>query len=107
MIDNPNFDLTHLNRLTMRLANKDKNKSGTKWLFDFDSSDKDLLNQFLSDLSEYVPRDEIEVSPTVSGYAVITPRGFNKTLLMPKYSKYVEFKGDAQKLIAYKAKQTK
>lgn len=91
LFDN-NVELTKLQSKLASLAAKSKCAAEKKWMFDFDSEDKDLLNNFVSEL-EYLTELEPEVHKTPNGYAVVVSRGFDTRDLLSRYE-FVELKRD-------------
>lgn len=71
-----NVNPAGLSLLTVRLAMKRENAATKARLFDFDSSDKELLHEFVNDLkSRGLNDDEVEYYPTVNNYSVVISRG--------------------------------
>lgn len=91
LFDN-NVELTKLQSKLASLAARSKCAAEKKWMFDFDSEDKDLLNNFVSEL-EVLTRSEPTVHKTPNGYAVVVERGFDTRDLLSRYT-FVELKRD-------------
>lgn len=91
LFDN-NVELTKLQSKLASLAARAKCAAEKKQMFDFDSEDKDLLNNFVSEL-EYLTELEPEVHKTPNGYAVVVSRGFDTRDLLSRYP-FVELKRD-------------
>lgn len=83
LIDNPNFNLSCLSGKVAGLAAESDCAAEKRWLFDFDIKDKDVLKEFLKELSKYAGTDvNVDVvKPTPHGYAVVTSRGFDSRKL--------------------------
>jgi len=79
--------MTGLNRVLASVAQQNENRDESKWLFDFDYKDKDLLNQFLSDVRTASDTFPI-VYPTPNGFAVIVEHGFDTRELFEKWKDY-------------------
>ena len=77
LIDVPNFDLTHIQGKLASIGAKKECAAEKKWLFDFDSRDKTLMQSFCSDIHNIDSNINIEVYDTPNGYAIITDRGFD------------------------------
>lgn len=78
LIDHPEFPIPLLpSKIAAISANKEC-AAESKWLIDFDSKDKTLLQTFLSLLQTYFEENDIiEVNETIHGYAIIVPHGFD------------------------------
>lgn len=87
-----NVELTKLQSKLASLAAKSKCAAQKKWMFDFDSEDKTLLSNFVSEL-EVLTESEPTVHKTPNGYAVVVERGFDARNLLTEYS-FVELKRD-------------
>lgn len=82
-----------INKLKNTLASVAQNKKcalDNKWFFDFDEDDLGLLCKFQYDIIENsnLTEDDIEVSKTKNGYAVIVNHGFDTRELLEKYKDY-------------------
>lgn len=92
-------NLASLQSIAVSIAAKKENSAGKQWLFDFDSQDKTLLAEFVSDVeresSQYQNSEPVQISTqkTVNGYAVIVNHGFDTRNLLKKWSD-VELKRD-------------
>lgn len=92
-------NLTNLPSIAVSITAKKENSAGKQWFFDFDSQDKTLLAEFVSDVeresSQYQNSEPIEIltQKTVNGYAVIVNHGFDTRNLLKKWSD-VELKRD-------------
>lgn len=89
---NDNVDLTKLDSKVTSLASKLRCANERKWLFDFDSEDRTLLNNFVSEL-EVLTESKPTVHKTPNGYAVVVSRGFDTRNLLVGYP-FVELKRD-------------
>ena len=87
-----NVELTKLQSKLASLAAKSKCAAEKKWMFDFDSEDKTLLSNFVSEL-EVLTESEPTVHKIPNGYAVVVERGFDARNILTKYS-FVELKRD-------------
>lgn len=85
-------NLASLQSIAVSIAAKKENSAGKQWLFDFDSQDKTLLAEFVSDVerksSQYQNSEPVQISTqkTVNGYAVIVNHGFDTRNLLKKWS---------------------
>ena len=74
----PDFNISKTDSLAKRyVANSGKDTVTRKWLFDFDSDDKELLDKFEKDLKRYYTGD-YSVYKTVNGYHIVTENGFKE-----------------------------
>ena len=78
--------MTHLNRTLASVAQQVQNRDESKWLFDFDVDDKELLGQFRTDLGLLGIYNDCHKTP--HGYAVIAEHGFDTRELMEKWKDY-------------------
>ena len=87
------------------LAAKKENAFENKWLFDFDYDDEQKLNIFLSDLKSEsnLKDDEVCVTKTITGYAVVVSHGFNTQNLLNNWVD-VTLKRDDMLLVNYSNK---
>ena len=77
-----------------------------KWLFDFDETSEERLHEFIADIKQEETSEkplDVEVYKTVSGYSVVTSRGFDVRALQPKWPQ-VELKRDGHLLVDFKQK---
>lgn len=72
------------------LHNKIYNRDESKWLFDFDIDDEDLVIKFILDILSYscIPVRYIEKHKIPHGYAIVVPHGFDTRKLMDKWKEY-------------------
>lgn len=102
LFDN-NVDLVKMESKLASLASKSRCAAEKKWMFDFDSEDKNLLNNFVSELEVLT-----ELKPAVykipNGYAVVVERGFDPRELLSKYP-FVELKRDDMLCVKWVKKQ--
>lgn len=97
--------VTKISAVTASIAAKPECAAEHKWLLDFDSRDKALLEEFMKDLRKYFSDDEeIRVYDTPNGCAVIVPHGFDVRLLMERWGDVCENKRDAMLFAEGKAK---
>lgn len=94
LVMHPDFNISKTDSLAKRyVANYGKDTVTRKWLFDFDSDDKELLDKFEKDLKRYYTGD-YSVYKTVNGYHIVTENGFKDVDdLVDDYKEFVEFKG--------------
>lgn len=78
--------MTQLNRTLASVALQVQNRDESKWLFDFDVDDKELLGQFRTDLGLLGIHNDCHKTP--HGYAVIAAHGFDTRELMEKWKDY-------------------
>ena len=102
LIDHPEYTSEKLSNKITQIAFRSSNRAESKWLFDFDSSDTVQLEAFKTDILDIDDSVEINVHPTVSGYAVIVSHGFYSENLLEKYP-YVELKKDDMLLLTYQS----
>lgn len=82
--------MTKLNRVLASVAQQMENRDESKWLFDFDVDDENLVMKFIWDVRcySYIPLKYIEKHKTPHGYAVVVPRGFDTRELMEEWKDY-------------------
>lgn len=82
--------MTQLNRALASVAQQVQNRDESKWLFDFDVDDDNLVIKFILDVHcySYIPVRYIEKHKTPHGYAIIVPHGFDTRELMEKWKDY-------------------
>ena len=82
--------MTQLNRTLASVAQQVQNRDESKWLFDFDVDDDNLVIKFIWDVRcySYIPVRYIEKHKTPHGYAIIVPHGFDTRELMEKWKDY-------------------
>lgn len=99
-----NVDITKLDSKVVSLSAKPENTLDHYWMFDFDSNDSSLLDQFIKDVSKYSGYDvDIETITTKNGYAVMVSRGFDTRVLLDKYKDIVTLKRDGMYLYRWKS----
>lgn len=101
LVDNPEYPMEKMGRKLVGLALQSKNKAERKWMFDFDSNDLNLLNQFKSDILAVDNSVNLTTVPTVSGYSIVTSHGFYSEDLLKKYKGIVELKRDDMLLLTH------
>ena len=77
-----------------------------KWLFDFDETSDERLHEFIADIKQEETSEkplDVEVYKNVSGYSVVTSRGFDVRALQQKWPQ-VELKRDGHLLVDFKRK---
>ena len=94
LVMHPDFNISKTDSLAKRyVANSGKDTVTRKWIFDFDSDDKELLDKFEKDLKRYYTGD-YSVYKTVNGYHIVTENGFKDVDdLVDDYKEFLEFKG--------------
>lgn len=105
LVDNPELNMSKVNRKIASLAAQKENASEKKWLFDFDEKSEILLNEFLNDIRVHVKEAEhISWYITPNGYAVVVNRGFDTRELLKKWSD-VSLKRDDMLCVSWKTKR--
>ena len=90
--------VTKLNCTLASVAQQVQNRDESKWLFDFDMDNEDIVTRFICDVHSYsyIPVRYIEKHKTPHGYAIITEHGFDTRELMEKWKDYdITLKKDA------------
>lgn len=106
LINNPSYDPAKLANKSYSISMDSKNALTKKWLFDFDSSDKKLLDQFINDILESgFAKQEVLIHKSISGYHVILPHGFDTRNIMSKWNAAVTLKRDDMWLKTYQTNQ--
>lgn len=72
-----------VNRMLASVAQQTRNRAESKWLFDFDTDDLELAEEFCNDMS--APGT---IHKTPNGYAIVADHGFDTTELMRKWINY-------------------
>ena len=82
--------MTKLNRTLASVAQQVENRDESKWLFDFDVDDENLIEQFINDVNyaSYIPLRYIEKYKTPHGYAIVVPHRFDTRKLMEKWKDF-------------------
>lgn len=93
LIDEPNFDLTHINGKLASIAQQKKCASEKKWMFDFDIDDYGKCKEFIKDIQAYGGTFDYAF-PTPHGYAIVTRHGFDTRELLKKWGDNVTLKRD-------------
>ena len=101
LLNNPQISPASYPQRVASVAAKKENASEFKWLFDFDEK-KELIPEFISDIKNEsnLTDEEIEVSETVTGFAVVVKHGFDTRNLLKKW-KNVELKRDDMLLVDF------
>lgn len=94
LIDNPDFDLSHINSKIASIAAKKECALEKRWLFDFDCDDRNKLKEFSLDLSTACPMAFKLIYKTSNGYAIVINQGFDTRELLEKYKDIVTLKRD-------------
>lgn len=83
--------LTKMRNTLASACQQEKCRAENKWLFDFDSKDKNLLNDFVAEINRYTPT---EIHETPNGYAVIAEHGFDTKGISDKYNNVITLHKD-------------
>lgn len=93
LIDNQDASLANIEKLIASLSMKQGTALTKRFLFDYDD-DPVSVGVFLSDVKQALgDKTPVELQKTVSGYAVVTERGFDTRELLAKWEN-VELKRD-------------
>ena len=95
LIDEPDFNLTHVQGKLAGIGAKKECALEKKWMFDFDCEDEGKLHEFVEDVT--VCGSIVGVGccyKTPHGYAVIVSHGFDTRELMKKWGDIVTLKRD-------------
>lgn len=103
LIDNPDFNLAHIQSKIAGIAAKKECALEKKWMFDFDCEDKDKLNEFMTDIMVEYSNDIIGSTSyrTPNGYAVIISHGFDTRKLLEKWKDIATLKRDDLLCVAW------
>ena len=88
LIDNPDFNLAHIQSKLASISAKKECALEKKWMFDFDCEDINKLDEFIKDIinmSKPLQR-EITTYRTPNGYAVVVGGGFDTRELFEKWN---------------------
>lgn len=82
--------MTQLNRTLASVAQQVQNRDESKWLFDFDVDDREMMANFLSDINHFsgIKLIDMKCHKTPHGYAIVVPHGFDTRKLMEKWKGY-------------------
>lgn len=96
LIDEPNFNLTHIQGKLAGIGAKKECALEKKWMFDFDCEDLDKLHEFCEDITVKYCDSMISVGSYITphGYAVVASHGFDTRELMKKWGDIVTLKRD-------------
>lgn len=102
LIDNPDFNLAHIQSKIAGIAAKKECTLEKKWMFDFDCEDEDKLNEFMEDIMMST-NDIIGATSytTPHGYAIIVSHGFDTRELIEKWGDIVTLKRDDLLCVAW------
>lgn len=92
-------DVCKINSKVTSIAAKADCAHEHKWLFDFDNTDSGRLKRFIEELKEDFSEDEIEVSHTPHGFAVVMPHGFDSRKVLLDFQDCATLKRDGQLLM--------
>lgn len=103
LVDNPDFNLTHINSKLASIAAKKECALEKKWMFDFDLDNDEMELQFETDIiNTSVPVvNKIENYDTPHGYAIIVDHGFDTRQLMEEWGNVVTLKRDDLLCVAW------
>ena len=104
LFDNPDFNLCSINSKLAGIAAQKECALARKWMFDFDSTDVNLLQEFLETISEQEKDIYMSVYGTPHGYAVVTSRGFDCRELLEKFD-FVTLKRDDLLCVDWRTKE--
>ena len=102
LIKNKPFTTTKsYSNLLASIAMKAENRAESKWIFDFDIDDKELVDEFIEDIKQFTTiywnEDQEKIAmlgmdakkyKTPNGYAVVVPHGFDTRNLLEKWGEY-------------------
>ena len=82
--------MTQLNRTLASVAQQVQNRDESKWLFDFDMDNRELVADFLSDINHFsgIKLIDMNCHKTPHGFAIVVPHGFDTRELMEKWKDY-------------------
>ena len=104
LIDNPDMNPSSIAGKLAGIAALSKNALTHKWMFDFDSKDRDKLSEFKSDIVDIDCSLKPEEYDTKNGYAVIVDHGFDTRELLSKWTD-VELKRDDLLLVEWETNE--
>lgn len=99
--------LEHMDTVVASIAARKECANENRWLFDFDSKNPELLNEFLDDVKAYFHEDEkndIEIHYTPHGYAIIVPHGFDTRQALAGKEHYISLIRDGMLIVAWETK---
>lgn len=84
------LSMTRLNRTLASVAQQVQNRDESKWLFDFDTDNRELVADFLSDINHFsgIKLIDMNCHKTPHGYTIIVPHRFDTRELMEKWKDY-------------------
>lgn len=84
------LSMTRLNRTLASVAQQVQNRDESKWLFDFDTDNRELVADFLSDINHFsgIKLIDMNCHKTPHGFAIVVPYGFDTRGLMEKWKDY-------------------
>lgn len=84
------LSMTRLNRTLASVAQQVQNRDESKWLFDFDTDNRELVADFLSDINHFsgIKLIDMNCHKTPHGFAIVVPHGFDTRGLMEKWKDY-------------------
>lgn len=96
LIDNPSFPPHKIQSKLVSLASQKDCALESKWLFDFDSDNFQMLLSFVKEVEQYTP---VEWSHTRTGFAVVAEHGFDTRRLLNEWEN-IELHRDGELLVA-------
>lgn len=78
--------LTNMRNTLASVCQQIENRAESKWLFDFDCEDTEVLSNFIEDIERQDVKTEVHKTP--NGYAIIAEHGFDTRELLNKYKEY-------------------
>lgn len=87
LIESPDFNLCSIESKLAGIAAQKECAKTKRWMFDFDSKDDEIREEFLYDLRDAIGDETcgIHVHETPHGYAIITDHGFDTRELVKKW----------------------
>ncbi len=85
LIDNPDFDLEVIESKIAAIASQKECAAEKKWMFDFDSDNRAMLDAFLNDIKKIDDTVKCDLYMTPNGYAVVCNHGFDTRNLLSKW----------------------
>lgn len=86
LVDDPHLPLPQLPQKIASIASKKENSASSEWMFDYDA-EPSRLQEFITDVyhESGIPLSMMVISPTVSGFFVSVPHGFDTRALLSKW----------------------
>ena len=74
--------------LLTSIAMKSECRGESKWMFDFDIDDEELVDVFIYDIKKMNSGIKAKKYKTPNGYAIVVPHGFDTRNLLEKWGEY-------------------